>query len=460
MVVDPESDSRFGRRAFLARAGMGMGLLGLAPLLRQSVDANVGGHSSLAPREPHFPVKARHVVQVFAQGAPSQMDTWDPKPELARLHGQPLPGKRGKAFGSPFNFETHGQSGIPVSEVFPQLAAHVDDLAVIRSVHTDIPGHTVAKWMMNTGSSSLPKPSLGSWVVYGLGTLNQNLPGFISLRPERSAGAKNYQSAFLPGAFQGTSINASAKSASEMLRNIRNPYLSGEAQRRQLDLVGLYNSLHSRRLNKEPRLEAQIASYEMAFRMQAEATDAFDLDQETAKVRERYGNTSQGRKLLLTRRLIERGVRFVQVWAGLWDHHANLETDLREVGNAADRALAAFLTDLKERGLFDETLVVWGGEFGRTPGGEGGGGAAPGRNHNNRAFSYWLAGGGVKGGTIHGATDEFGQRAVEKKVSVPDLHATILALMGFDHTRLTYRHNGRDFRLTDNKGEVVKEVIA
>jgi uncharacterized protein (DUF1501 family) len=306
----------------------------------------------------------------------------------------------------------------------------------------------------------LPKPSLGSWVVYGLGTDNQNMPGFISLRAGKSGSTANWQSAFLPGVYQGTSINTQASSVTEMIQNIRSPYLGLNEQRRQLDLVAQFNELHSQKLQKDDQLEARIAAYEMAFRMQTEATDAFDLSKEPANIRAMYGNSNQGRQLLLARRLIERGVRFVQVWAGGWDHHNNLEDRLRTQAGEIDQPLAAFMTDLKQRGLFDETLIVWGGEFGRKPTRDKNGNENPGRDHNGRAFSTWLAGGGVKGGTIYGATDEFGAESVENKVHIHDLHATILALLGFDHTKLTYRYNGRDFRLTDNFGNVVKNIIA
>jgi hypothetical protein len=454
----------FSRRAFLERAGMGFGMLGLTGLLAEEL---LGGRtaqgaitSPLSPRQPHFPAKAKHVVHVFAQGAPSHIDTWDPKPALTKMDGKELPSGRGVAYGSPFKFSKMGKSGIEVSEVFSKIGEHVDSMAIVRSMFTDIPAHAVASVMMNTGSLRLPKPSLGSWVVYGLGTDNQNMPGFISLRAGKGGSTANWQSAFLPGVYQGTSINTQASSVTEMIQNIRSPYLGLNEQRRQLDLVAQFNELHSQKLQKDDQLEARIAAYEMAFRMQTEATDAFDLSKEPANIRAMYGSSNQGRQLLLARRLIERGVRFVQVWAGGWDHHNNLEDRLRTQAGEIDQPLAAFMTDLKQRGLFDETLIVWGGEFGRKPTRDKNGNDNPGRDHNGRAFSTWLAGGGVKGGTIYGATDEFGAESVENKVHIHDLHATILALLGFDHTKLTYRYNGRDFRLTDNFGNVVKNIIA
>ncbi len=461
----PESLHR-SRREFLGRFGLGLGALGLGTLLADeamvpAARAEASLHP-LAPRPPHFRPRARHVVHVFAQGAPSQVDTWDPKPELARFEGKSIPGSSGVAYASPFKFRRCGRSGIEVSEVFSKLGEQVDDLAIIRSMHTDIPAHDTATIFMNTGSLRQARPSLGSWILYGLGTENQNMPGFISLRPGNAppGGPANWQAAFLPGLYQGTSINTKNPGVEQMIENIRNPFLGPKEQRHQLDLVGKLNAAHSRNLQKDEQLEARIEAYEMAYRMQMEATDAFDVQQEPAWMLERYGATNQGRQLLIARRLIERGVRFVQVWAGGWDHHNDLEDRLRRSANEIDAPLAAFLQDLKDRGLFDETLVVWGGEFGRKPTRDRNGFDNPGRDHNNRAFTTWLAGGGVRGGTVHGATDEFGANAVQDRVHVHDLHATLLHLLGFDHEKLTYRYNGRDFRLTDVHGSVVKGVLA
>ena len=460
------------RRDFLARSGAGIGLLGLAALLGDDLllapgaEGAVAAGSPLAPRAPQFPAKAKHIVQIFAQGAPSQVDTWDPKPMLTKYDGKEIPdNKDGKgggsvAFGSPFKFEKRGKSGIEVSEVFPKLGEHVDEMAIIRSCYTDIPAHDVASVFMNTGSLRLPKPSVGSWAVYGLGTENQNLPGFISLHAGGGGNPASWQSAFLPGVFQGTSINTKEATIEGMIQNIRNPYINLTEQRRQLDFVRAMNEVHDQRMKRESQLEARIEAYEMAFKMQTEATDAFDLSKEPAAMHALYGNSEQGKQLLLARRLIERGVRVVQVWAGGWDHHQDLEERLRDKADDIDGPLAAFLTDLKQRGLLDKTLVVWGGEFGRKPVRNKYASDKPGRDHNARAFTTWLAGGGVKGGTVYGATDEFGSAAVQDKVHVHDLHATILALLGFDHKKLTYRYNGRDFRLTDNYGNVVKQIIA
>lgn len=454
------------RRQFLRRFGMGMGILGLAGLLGPELLSNEARAEeilTLMPKDPPYPAKAKQVVHIFAQGAPSHIDTFDPKPELARYDGQSLPGMGGVAMGSPFKFEKQGKSGIEISEVFPHLSEHADDLAVIRSLWTDIPAHEVATVMMNTGSLRIAKPCLGSWVTYGLGTENQNMPGFISLRPGGglpAGGSQNWQSAFLPGIYQGTSINTQAGSVDVMIQNIRNPYIPLKEQRRQLDLIHQLNEIHSQNLQKDALLEARIEALEIAFKMQTAASDAFNFNQEPQAIREMYGTSPQGRQLLIARRLIERGVRVVQVWAGGWDHHSDIRDRLRKSAAEIDQPVGAFLKDLKQRGLLDSTLVIWGGEFGRKPTRDGNGNENPGRDHNNGGFCAWMAGGGVKGGTVYGATDEFGVKAVKDPVHVHDLHATILALLGFDHTKLTYRYNGRDFRLTDVAGEVVKGVIA
>jgi len=361
---------------------------------------------------------------------------------------------------SPFKFSPYGQSGIEVSEVFSGIAKHVDDLAIIRSMHTDIPAHDVAQLFMNTGSLRSVKPSIGAWVLYGLGSANENMPGYISLRPDGAANVLNWGSAFLPGDLQATSINTSTPTVEGMIQNIRNEYFNRQEQRRELDLVQKLNAMHSQNLQKDPQLEARIQAFEMAYRMQIEATDAFDLSKEPQNIRTLYGDTPQGRQLLIARRLVERGVRFVQVWAGGWDHHEDIDDRLPASAAEIDTPAAALLTDLKQRGLFDSTLIIWGGEFGRTVTRDRNGNENPGRDHNNEAFSVWLAGGGVKGGTVYGATDPFGAKAIQDKVHIHDLHATILHLLGFDHTKLTYRYNGRDFRLTDNFGEVVKGVLA
>ena len=456
------------RRQFLNRLGLGLGAVSLATMLGESPAGAAEAKSAadiagpLMPKAPPLPAKAKHVVHIFAQGAPSQVDTWDHKPALAKYAGKPIPDSSGVAYASPFKFSKDGKAGIEVSEVFSHVAQHVDSMSIIRSMYTDIPAHDVATVFMNTGSLRQARPSLGSWTLYGLGTENQNMPGFISLRPGNfpPGGASNWQASFLPGVYQGTTINTSSPNVDQMIENIRNPFLGLKEQRSQLDLVHRLNAVHSQNLQKEAQLEARIEAFEMAYKMQMEASDAFDISKEPENIRTMYGSSNQGRQLLITRRLIERGVRFVQVWAGGWDHHQDLKDRLTKSAAEIDGPLSAFMTDLKQRGLLDSTLVMWGGEFGRKPVRDKNGNDNPGRDHNNRGFSVWLAGGGVKGGNVYGATDEFGAAAVENKVHVHDLHATILRLLGFDHEKLTYRYNGRDFRLTDVYGKVVNGVLA
>ena len=469
------------RRDFLTRTGLGLGALSLQTLgdpaaATGTLDglSSLASLSPLAPKPPHFAPKARRIVHFFLNGGPSQVDTFDPKPALAKYAGQPLPGeylrterKTGAALPSPFKFSRYGQSGLEISEVFARTAAHADDIAVIRSMHAQVPNHEPSLMLMNCGDSVQPRPSFGSWALYGLGTENQNLPGFVSLCPGGLPikDSENWQSAFLPGVFQGTFVDPQHREVDRLIENIRSPHATRDMQRRQLDLLASLNDVHRRDHASDPRLEARIESFELAFRMQMEASDAFDLSREPESVRAMYGDTVHGRQTLIARRLLERGVRVVQLWHGAgqpWDHHDNIESNVRKQAAEIDGPIAAFMTDLKQRGLFDDTLILWGGEFGRTPSVELGdsGKSKLGRDHNHYGFSVWLAGGGVRGGVAHGATDEFGFRAVENPVSVHDLHATMLHLLGFDHERLTYRHAGRDFRLTDVAGEVVRPVIA
>jgi hypothetical protein len=456
------------RRQFVNRLGLGFGALSLTSLVGMGLlpppDARAGedSYSPLAPRNPHFPAKAKRVIHIFASGAPSHIDTWDPKPELEKYNEKSVPADLGggTGFASPFEFKKMGKSGVPVSAVFPLLGQHIDDLAVIRSMWTDIPDHGAATVMMNTGSLRLVKPSVGSWITYGLGTENQNLPGFLALAPG-GVGAENLPSAFLPGAYQGTAVNTSNTQIDRLIENIRNKYVSLPEQRKQLDLLHQLNEVHAQNLKKDGQLEARLQAYELAYQMQMEATDAFDIGKEPKEIRNLYGDTAKGRQMLIARRLIEKGVRFVQVWHGGWDHHNNLGTALRAKATEGDKPIAALLTDLKQKGMFKDTLVIWGGEFGRSPSADGNmAGGTPGRNHNGRAFSLWMAGAGIKGGQAYGATDELGYRAVENKVHIHDLHATLLHLLGFNHEKLTYRYNGRDFRLTDVYGSVVKGVLA
>ncbi len=462
-------DMFVSRRQFLNRLGLGFGGLSLTGLVGMGIlqppDARAvaaGEFSPLAAKKPPFPAKAKRVLHIFASGAPSHIDTFDPKPLLKKFDDKSLPDDdRGLAFASPFEFKKYGQSGLEMSEVFPLLGQHADDMCIIRSMNTDIPDHVAASLMLNTGSTRLPKPSVGSWVTYGLGTENQNLPGFIALAPGRVE-PTNIRSAFLPGMFQGTPINMSSGSIDKMIENIKSKYVSLPEQRRQLDLLHQLNDVHAQNLQKDAQLEARLEAYELAYHMQLEATDAFDLSKEPEATRKMYGTDTQpGRQMLTARRLLEKGVRFVQVWHGGWDHHTDIENNIAKKAGEIDKPIAALLSDLKQRGMLEDTLVIWGGEFGRTPTADGNSrGSNPGRNHNNKAFSIWMAGGGVKGGIAHGATDDFGGRAVSDKVHVHDLHATVLHLLGFDHTKLTYRYNGRDFRLTDVFGEVVKPILA
>jgi hypothetical protein len=460
-------DSFLTRRKFLARCGMGFGALSLAGLTGMGLlpggnaDAADAVAGPLAPKSPHFPAKAKRVLHIFAAGAPSQLDTWDPKPDLARYDSQSMPDDpNGVAFASPFTFQKMGKSGIDVSEVFPLLGAHVDRLAVVRSMFTEIPDHDTASVMMNTGNTRLIRPSLGSWVTYGLGSENQNMPGFIALGPG-GVQAKYIRSAFLPGVYQGTSVNTQYTEVEKLIENIKNGYTSQPEQRRQLDLLNQLNEEHSQNLRKDAELEARLQAFEMAYQMQAEATDAFDISKEPEAMRKAYGaDTQQGRQLLIARRLLERGVRFVQVWHGGWDHHSNLRTDLRNKAAECDKPIAALLTDMAQSGLLNDTLILWGGEFGRSATADGNAmGRSPGRNHNHRAFSVWLAGGGIRNGVVYGKTDEFGVRVDKDPVGVHDLHATILHVLGFDHEKLTFRYSGRDFRLTEVYGNVVKGIV-
>ncbi|HRE84154.1 MAG TPA: DUF1501 domain-containing protein, partial [Opitutaceae bacterium] len=433
-------------------------------------------NSPLAPRLPPLPAKAKRVIHIFANGGPSQVDTFDPKPVLNRYHGKSLPvslateRKTGAALGSPFTFKKYGQSGIEVSELFPHVAESIDDIAVIRSMYADVPNHEPSLLLMNCGEARLPRPSLGSWVTYGLGTENQNLPGFIAMCPGGYPiqESQNWQSGFIPGIYQGNYINTEHPTVDRLIEHIRNQQVSRQEQRRQLDLLHEINARHAARRQQEAALEARIQSYELAYRMQMEASDAFDIAREPESTRSLYGDTPQGRQLLMARRLAERGVRFIQVWHGHgqpWDNHDDLEKLHRKLSLESDQAIGALLKDLKQRGMLEDTLVIWGGEFGRTPVVElptpgANAGKINGRDHNHYGFTMWMAGGGVRGGYVHGATDEFGFKAVEKRMHVHDLHATILALLGFDHEKLTYRHAGRDFRLTDVHGQVARELIA
>ncbi|MCR9295993.1 MAG: DUF1501 domain-containing protein [bacterium] len=455
------------RRHFLKRCGLGFGSLALTDMLV--------GRKSAAGASTHFPARAEHVIQIFLNGGMSQVDTFDPKPELTRRAGQMLPfenlqteRKTGVALPSPFQFKRHGESGIPISDLFPKLSTSADELAVIRSMYAELPSHEMMLMLMNTGHSRLVRPSFGAWLTWGMGTENENLPGFIALCPGGLpvAGAGNWRSAFLPGAYQGTLMDTAQTDPTQLIRHIRNGRLSTEEQRAQLEILQAMNAKHLAERPEEADLEARIQAFDLAYRMQMEATDAFDVQQEPEYILRMYGEGTQNRQLLLARRLVERGVRFVQVWHGAgqpWDSHNNIKESHRAVASECDQGIAALITDLKQRGLLSKTLILCSGEFGRTPSvemGQNGSGASQGRDHNHWGFSLWMAGGGIKGGTIYGATDEFGFKAVENPVSIHDLHATMLHLLGFDHERLTYRYAGRDYRLTDLSGRVVDAVIA
>ncbi len=486
------------RRELLSRCGSGMGMLGLAAVLSGEgrggesggSESGRGGASNstnpLAHKSPHFPAKAKRVIHLWMNGAPSQVDTFDPKPALEKFAGQrpastanlTTENGTGGLMPSPFKFARHGQSGLEISELFPEIARHADDLCVIRSMHTDVPVHESSNWMMFTGSIQPVRPSYGSWLLYGLGTENENLPGFVVLGEGQPVnGPSNWSSRFLPGIYQGCQITLpKTYSPADVIPHLQNKQLSPAAQRRELDLIQRLNALHLERQGAENALNARIQSLELAYRMQTSASDAFDVGQETEATLAAYGLTGPdaalvaqgensidrfiyGRNCLLARRLVERGVRVVQIYCGKsqpWDTHSKNNDGHRSLAQAVDRPIAALLGDLKQRGLLEDTLVLWGGEFGRTPTSQGN----DGRDHNHYGFTVWLAGGGVKGGINYGATDEFGFTAVDKRVHVHDLHATMLHLMGLDHEKLTYRYSGRDFRLTDVHGHVIREIIA
>lgn len=464
------------RRDMLTRCGLGLGSLAMGQLLAE--DAARGGEANpLLPRGAHFPAKAKRVIHLFMNGGPSQVDTFDPKPALQKFAGKTIPGGNlkterptGAAMPSPFRFRKYGESGIEVSELFPHVAQSIDDIAVIRSMHANVPNHEPSLLLMNCGEARLVRPSLGSWLTYGLGTDNQNLPAFVSMCPGGYPiqESQNWQAGFLPGIFQGTYIDSKKSQINELIENVRNDRIPRGQQSMQLDLLRKLNQRHLDSRAHDSQLEARIQSLELAFRMQTEAAEAFDVSREPKHVQEAYGDGVHARQILMARRLVERGVRYVQLWHGAgqpWDNHDDLEIRHRALAREVDQPIGALLNDLKERGLLDETLVIWGGEFGRTPVVEmpkkgSNAGKINGRDHNHWGFTMWMAGGGVRGGYVHGATDEVGFRAVQDKVHVHDLHATILRLMGFDHEKFTYRYAGRDFRLTDVHGTVIEPLIA
>jgi hypothetical protein len=478
------------RRDFLRRSGGGLGMLALASMLDTdrlaAAPADVGDRSlhPLAPRAPHFPAKAKSVIWLFMNGGPSQVDTWDYKPELARHDGQDLKGfdkntgfftdQVGPLLKSPFEWARHGQSGTWVSEIFPNTSRHVDDLAFIHSCYTETNNHSPALFEINTGMSRMGFPCVGAWVTYGLGTESQNLPAFVAMYDTLGRGlpkghAQNWGAGFLPGVYQGTALNAQGPPIDNLLRDAK---MTDAEQRRQLDLLRRLNGSHLHEHAEENELSARVESFELAYRMQMSAPEALDIAREPEAIRQLYGVDDKrcahfAKQCLMARRLVERGVRFVQIYSGgmenerSWDGHIDIAGNHRQFAGETDQPVAALLTDLKQRGLLDSTLVIWGGEFGRLPVAQrSNNNKATGRDHNPHAFTYWLAGGGVKGGVHYGETDEIGHKAAVDRVSVHDLHATILHLLGLDHTKLTYKYNGRNFRLTDVYGNVIRKVLA
>jgi hypothetical protein len=460
----------FSRRTALKSAAAGFGYLAFAGLSTWAAEKD----NPLAPKKTHFPARAKRVIFLCMEGAPSHVDTFDYKPKLPALDGQTMPGARGfggKVLASPWKFKQSGKSGLWISELFPELSRQSDDLCLLRGMHTDVPAHSQAFLQMHTGIFQFKRPSMGAWAFYGLGTANENLPGFVTISPPlQNGGPANYGSAFLPAVYQGTPISLGfagpggrgfGGGGSPRVSNISNPSQSAGAQRTQLDFL---QSLNRGALEREPHnaeIEGAIEAFELAFRMQKDLPKVIDIANESGATKALYGIGEQttdgfGRQCLLARRFVEAGVRFVELTSGGWDHHRDLKNALGNKAASVDKPIAGLLKDLGSRGLLKDTLVLWGGEFGRTPYAQG----TDGRDHNARGFTMWMAGGGVKGGSSHGATDDYGAQAVEGRVHIHDWHATILHLLGLDHEKLTYRYAGRDMRLTDVKGNVVKEIVA
>jgi len=475
--------TEFSRRRALQSLASGFGYLAFASLAHQVAakdKATKMAGGALAPRATHFPARAKRVIFLCMNGGPSHVDTFDYKPALQEKSGgnSPVGRDRGgaKLMGSPFKFKQHGKSGHWISEVFPHLAKQADDLCIIRSMHTDLPNHAQAFTQMHTGSFQFVRPSIGAWTLYGLGSENENLPGFLTINPPSdNGGARNYGSGFLPAICQGTKIGGNQipgfyaallgkdEEPGPPLKNLGNSELPRELQRAQLDLIRKLNEQKLKRDIYHPEIEGAIESFELAFRMQDEVPDVLDLRAEPENMLKMYGvgpglpTDRFGRQCILARRLVEAGVRFVEITAPTqWDHHFLIKDTLPKSCLATDQPAAALVADLKQRGLLDDTLVIWAGEFGRTPYGQSG----TGRDHNNKGYTLWMAGGGVKGGYSHGATDEFGYEAVESPVHIHDWHATVLHLLGLDHERLTFNYGGRDFRLTDVYGNVVSQIIS
>ena len=482
-----ETTPMLSRRSLLGRCGMGFGAMGLAGLLAdegllEAASLSDRALNPMAPRKPHFAPKAKRVIWLFINGGPSHIDTWDYKPELVRLHGQELEGfdkftgffsqEVGALMKSPFEFSPRGESGKMVSEIFPHLGEHVDKMAFIHSGHSDSNNHSPALFMLNSGQTRMGFPSLGSWVTYGLGSESNDLPGFVVMSDPKDRGlpkgsASNWSAGFLPGAYQGTWLRPKG----EPIQNLKPPEdLAGPRQRAQLDLIAELNRRDLEGSPLEQELAARIESFELAYRMQAAAPDALDVDSEPEHVKELYGLHSDrcghvARQCITARRMLERGVRFIQIYSGgmenqrAWDGHIDILGNHSQFAGETDQPFAALLTDLEERGLLEDTLVIWGGEFGRLPVAQIGT-SKPGRDHNPHCFSAWLAGGGIKGGVTYGESDDIGFKVGSDPMSVHDFHATILHLLGMDHERLTYNHNGRRYRLTDVSGEVIRDILA
>jgi hypothetical protein len=462
------------RRQALLSTASGFGYLAFASLATQAAEKEA---SPLAPKKPHFEPKAKRVIFLCMDGAPSHVDTFDYKPQLQKDDGKSFNKARAafaKLLGSPFKFTQSGKSGLWISELFPELAKQADELCLLRGMHTDVPAHPQAFIHMHTGSFQFKRPSLGAWTLYGLGTMNENLPGFVTMSPSSgNGGPTNYGSAFLPAVYQGTPVTSRfggrpvgggfgpmAGGGGANVSNIRNPKQSADAQRMQLDFIKGLNEETLKQDPKDQAAEAAIESFELAFRMQKDLPKVLDISSESRETQKLYGIGEQatdgfGKQCLVARRLVEAGVRFVEISSRGWDHHQNLKESITRNATSIDKPIAGLIQDLKNRGLLKDTLVIWAGEFGRTPYAQGG----DGRDHNHRGYTTWMAGGGVPGGKSIGATDEYGYEAVEGRMHIHDWHATILALLGLDHEKLTFRHAGRDFRLTDVKGVVSKEIV-
>ncbi len=471
----PMESNLQSRRKLLKTSAVGFGHLAFTAMLQQESSAAARSQNPLAAKQPHLLPRAKRIVFLFMKGGPSHVDTFDPKPLLDRDHGKPLPfdlprvtfAKQNNLLRSPWKFRRYGESGLPVSDLFPKVARQIDDLCILRSVHGTNPAHGGALIKLHTGTDQFVRPSMGAWITYGLGTENQNLPAFITICPTLAhGGMNNWGAAFLPAYCQGTPIgNASLAAAKSKVKHIRNLRIDAQTQRRQLDLIQAMNRDHIDTVGGSQELEGRLGSFELAYRMQSTMPEIQDLSTETLATHRLYGiddpvTEDFGRQCLLARRFLERGVRFVQVTHSdsevQWDQHSNLFQGHTKNAAEVDKPIAGFLADLKARGLLKDTLVMWGGEFGRTPTAQG----TNGRDHNPHGFTMWMAGGGVKGGYAHGATDDYGYYAAENKMHVHDLHATILHLLGLDHQRLTYRYAGRDFRLTDVAGRVATDILA